>query len=99
MEPQVPQTTTPETPKEVDVVELTERVLKIRRGELPPDAVTTEELRAAVSKQRTIFAEGVTKESAAKKPTKPKKQGAIDFSALEFNITSADNSSESGGLF
>ena len=54
MEPQVPQTTTPETPKEVDVVELTERVLKIRRGELPPDAVTTEELRAAVSKQRTI---------------------------------------------
>jgi hypothetical protein len=85
--------TTPVAPA-LNLEELTQRVLAIRRGELPPDAVTTDELRQAVAMQRKAFAVGADAVKAkAEKPktTKPKKQGAIDFNF--------DADTASGSLF
>lgn len=50
----------------VDVDNVIQRIQAIRRGELPQDAVSTEELRAAVEAQRNAFA-GSAKSAAGEK--------------------------------
>lgn len=82
-----------ETPKPspvtVDLDAITQKVLAIRRGELPPDAVTTEELRAAIAQQREVFAAGA-QAKAAKATAKAAKakavNGPIDFSSFELKF-------------
>lgn len=84
-----------EQPTQVDLDELTSRILAIRRGELPADAVTAEELRAAIQIQRERFKAGGEK-AAAKKSSTPKKSSAtIDFTFT--GLSSPDSSS--GTLF
>ena len=50
----------------VDVEDVIRRIQAVRRGELPQDAVTTEELRKAVEAQRRRYASGGTPSSDAK---------------------------------
>lgn len=52
-------------PTTVDVDSVIQRIQAIRRGELPQDAVSTAELRAAVEAQRQAFAAS-TKAAGAK---------------------------------
>ena len=44
----------------VDVEDVIRRIQAVRRGELPEDAVSVEELRAALSAQRKRFAGGMS---------------------------------------
>lgn len=64
-------------PSTVDVDNIISRIQAVRRGELPDDAVSIEELRAAIEAQRSNFrnsanavatkAEGKTAKSSGKK--------------------------------
>lgn len=54
----------------VDVDEIVQRILKIKLGELPPDAVSVEEMRQALAKSRAGYkasGEAVAKSKAAVK--------------------------------
>lgn len=86
----------------IDIADLTRRVLAIRRGELPADSVTDDELRAALEQQRARFAAGATREGKPK-ASKPKKAGAQPEIAFNFDfVPPADSSSTpptTGGLF
>lgn len=66
-----------DAPKPVDLQELTERILAINRGELPEDAVTTEELRAALNAQRDRFAKGALPPTAASGARSPSSKNFI----------------------
>lgn len=61
----------------IDLDELANRVLAIRRGELPADAVTDDELRAAIQQQRERFK--ASAEKATKRASPAKKSTARDF--------------------
>ena len=64
---------------------LVERILAIRRGDLPDDAVTVEELRAAVEQQRQKFKQMATGEMAAAASAKAtSKKPSIDFGNITF---------------
>lgn len=66
-----------------DTTDLVARVLAIRRGELPQDAVTIEELREAVAAQRKRFVDG----EAAPKTTKASgTKRKASSSGQEFNF-------------
>lgn len=49
----------------VDVEDVIRRIQAVRRGELPEDAVSVEELRAALAAQRKRFAGGMSDASSA----------------------------------
>ena len=69
---------------QVDPNEIVERLKKIRRNELPPDAVSPAELRAALAAQRTRF--NTTGEAASEKKERKvaarKSSGRLDLSVL-----------------
>ena len=56
-------------PTTVDVDDVIRRIQAVRRGELPQDAVSTEELRAAVEAQRLVFSTSGQREAAPEKKT------------------------------
>lgn len=71
-------------PTVVDPNEIAEKIRKMRRGELPPDAVSIETLRAAIQATQKRFAvsgEAVEKVKATRK-TAAKASGKIDTSVL-----------------
>lgn len=61
-------------PTTVDVDSVIQRIQAIRRGELPQDAVSTAELRAAVEAQRQAFAAGA-KSAATPSGAAPARKG------------------------
>lgn len=83
----------------IDIADLTRRVLAIRRGELPADSVTDDELRAALEQQRARFAAGAVREGTpkTKKAAKPGAQPEIAFN-FDF-VPPADGGTPTGGLF
>jgi hypothetical protein len=68
-----------------DTTDLVSRVLAIRRGELPQDAVTIEELRAAVAAQRKRFSDGA-EAAATKKASGKRKESTQNFDFNEVSL-------------
>lgn len=67
---------------EINIDDLRQRVLAVRRGELPPDAVSVTELRAAIEAQRTKFRPASTVTGGGGK-TKSKAI-SVDLSSFDF---------------
>lgn len=63
-------------PTTVDVDDIIARIQAVRRGELPDDSVSVEELRAAIQAQRQRFTASAAGTAVAPGEAKPKKARA-----------------------
>lgn len=72
----------------VDVEDVIRRVQAVRRGELPDDAVSVEELRAAVNAQRCAFAAGAAVVPGTQSSgVAPKARKTVPKTGIVFNLS------------
>lgn len=74
-------------PTTVDVNDVIRRVQAVRRGELPDNAVTIEELRAAVEATRTAFKKSGVVPGVDASGVAPKPRKTVPKTGIQFNLS------------